>query len=161
MLGSAKIAAINFHPGSPDYPGTGCYNFALFEKAARYGITCHHMKEKVDTGDIIAVSYFDIAPNENVETLKLKSMNHMLMCFSDIIQMIYNKQELPVLAEKWRRKPFTRKQLDRLCRVDPLESGEENELRIKATFYPGADGPYVQINDRKFVLQAEERKPIV
>jgi hypothetical protein len=43
-------AAINFHPGSSDYPGSGCYNFALYEGARDYGPVCHHMLERVDTG---------------------------------------------------------------------------------------------------------------
>lgn len=89
ILNSAKNAAINFHPGSPDYPGSGCYNFALYENSKKYGVTVHHMKEKVDTGDIIMTSYFDISPFETVETLKLKSMNHLLLCFEKILSYIY------------------------------------------------------------------------
>lgn len=162
LLNSAKIAAINFHPGSPDYPGTGCYNFAIYEKAIKYGITCHHMNEKVDTGDIIKVRYFDMAPNESVESLKLKSMNHMLLCFTEIIEMIYNNQDLPASQEKWKRKAFTRKQLDELCQID-LKNDDENEinLKIRATYYPGAKGPYVRINNNNFILQADGREPII
>ncbi len=52
LLNSAQKAAINFHPGPPDYPGTGCYNFALYEGTKKYGVTAHHMEKKVDTGNI-------------------------------------------------------------------------------------------------------------
>ena len=31
--------ALNFHPGPREYPGTGCYNFALYEGAREYGCT--------------------------------------------------------------------------------------------------------------------------
>src|SRR5687768_15282057 len=55
LLERAKKAAINFHPASPDYPGIGCNNFALYDNATEYGATCHHMAPKVDTGGIIAV----------------------------------------------------------------------------------------------------------
>jgi len=27
-----KINSFNFHPGPPEYPGFGCYNFALLDK---------------------------------------------------------------------------------------------------------------------------------
>ena len=54
LLDRAKVAAINFHPGPPEYPGTGCYNFALYEGATKYGVTCHHMAASVDAGAIIA-----------------------------------------------------------------------------------------------------------
>lgn len=162
LINSVEIAAINFHPGSPDYPGTGCYNFALYEKAARYGITCHHMKAKVDTGDIIKVRYFDIAPNESVESLKLKSMNHMLLCFSEVIEDIYHNRGLPVSGEKWKREPFTRKQLNELCRIEPTtDTKEEINLRIRSTYYPGAGGAYIEIDGNTFNLVADDRKPIV
>ncbi len=160
---SAKTAAINFHPGSPDYPGTGCYNFAIYEKAVRYGVTCHHMEEGIDSGDIIKTSYFTIAPNESVESLKLKSMNHLLMCFSEIIEIIYNNQELPRSDEKWsRKKALTRKQLDELSIMDLTSMDkEEAALRIRATYYPGFDAPYAEIGGNKFVYSGEKRKPIV
>ncbi|MFW8746219.1 formyltransferase family protein, partial [Mesorhizobium japonicum] len=66
LLSNASFAAINFHPGSPDYPGTGCTNFAVYEGAKEYGITCHHMKAGVDSGDIIAVKRFSINEDDTV-----------------------------------------------------------------------------------------------
>ncbi|MCK5346414.1 MAG: hypothetical protein KAR20_23550, partial [Candidatus Heimdallarchaeota archaeon] len=41
---------INFHPGPPEYPGIGCFNFALYDEANEYGVTAHIMEEKVDSG---------------------------------------------------------------------------------------------------------------
>ncbi|HPJ26379.1 MAG TPA: formyltransferase family protein, partial [Synergistaceae bacterium] len=55
LLKTAEKGAINFHPASPEYPGIGCNNFALYENAEQYGVTCHHMAPAVDTGAIIAV----------------------------------------------------------------------------------------------------------
>ena len=57
LIERAKIAAINFHPGSPAYPGSGCYNFALYNQAEQYGVTCHHLVKRVDSGDIISQKY--------------------------------------------------------------------------------------------------------
>ena len=53
--------AINFHPASTDYPGSGCYNFALYDNAPEYGATCHHMLPKVDTGLVIDERRFPAA----------------------------------------------------------------------------------------------------
>src|SRR4030066_251191 len=58
LLSRVRKAAINFHPASPAYPGIGCNNFALYEDAKEYGVTCHHMASKGDTGAIIAVKRF-------------------------------------------------------------------------------------------------------
>ncbi len=60
LLERARRAAVNFHPASPDYPGIGCNNFALYENAAEYGVTCHHMAPRVDSGEIIAVRRFPV-----------------------------------------------------------------------------------------------------
>ena len=60
VIQSAQKGAINFHPASPDYPGIGCNNYALYENASEYGATCHHMAGKVDTGKIIAVKRFPV-----------------------------------------------------------------------------------------------------
>lgn len=162
LLKTVQKAAINFHPGSPKYPGTGCYNFALYEQAKEYGITCHHMKEKVDTGDIIMTSYFEISPEETVESLKLKSMNHMLFCFEKIINKIYNTKDLPISKEKWLRKAFTRKQLEELCYIEPdCIDKKEVALKVKSTYYPGMQGAFTIIGEEKFYIPFENRKPIV
>ena len=50
VLESTKIANINFHPGPPDYPGSGCTNFALYNQEQEYGVTCHYMASVVDLG---------------------------------------------------------------------------------------------------------------
>lgn len=162
LLNAAQKAAINFHPGSPDYPGTGCYNFALYEESRKYGITVHHMEEKVDTGKIIMTSYFDISPHETVETLKLKSMNHLLYCFEQITSRIAHGLPLPVSTEEWRRRPFTRKEMYGLFEIDPLKhDNAEIERRIRAATYPTADGAFINASGQRFYLPHEERKPIV
>lgn len=162
ILRSAQKASINFHPGSPNYPGTGCYNFALYERSKQYGVTVHHMTEKVDTGDIIMVSYFNISQFETVETLKLKSMNHLLFCFEKIISYISSDIPLPTSNEIWRRKPFTRKEMYNMFEIDPKRHDKgEIERRIKAASYPASSGAFVTAGDHKFYFPYESRKPIV
>ena len=46
IIKKAEIAAINFHPGSPKYPGSGCYNFAIYNGEKEYGVTCHFLSKK-------------------------------------------------------------------------------------------------------------------
>lgn len=162
LLRSAQKAAINFHPGSPNYPGTGCYNFALYEGCKQYGVTVHHMEEKVDSGDIIMTSYFDISKFETVETLKLKSMNHLLYCFEKIVSCISSDIPLPTSDETWQRKPFTRKEMYDLFEIDPQRHDKcEIERRITAASYPANPGAFVTVNDYKFYFPYDRRKPIV
>ena len=91
LLDKAKELAINFHPASPDYPGIGCINFALYENAKEYGSTCHHMNSKVDSGNIIKVVRFPIYPSDNVETLLTRTYDHQLTLFYEITNYLYIK----------------------------------------------------------------------
>lgn len=162
LLDSAQKAAINFHPGSPEYPGTGCYNFALYEGAKEYGVTVHHMEEKVDSGNIIMTSYFDVSPYESVETLKLKSMNHLLFCFEKIVHCISEGISLPTSDETWKRKPFTRKEMYELFEIDLSKyDREEIEKRIRAAEYPGSPGAFITAGGHKFYVPYPDRKPLV
>lgn len=162
ILESARKGAINFHPGSPEYPGIGCYNFALYENSKRYGVTVHYMEEKVDTGDIIMTSYFDMAPFDSVEILKLKSMNHLLYCFEKILSYILYDKPLPLSKEKWTRRPFTRKEMFELFRIEPFKHDkDEIEKRIRAATYPSNTGAFVMVAGHKFYLPYDERNPII
>ena len=60
LLKKVNKAAINFHPGPPEYRGTGCVNYALYENSKFYGCTAHLINEKVDNGKIIDVKKFNI-----------------------------------------------------------------------------------------------------
>ena len=57
--------AINFHPGPPDYPGSGMINWALYDQCESFGVTAHLMNEKVDNGKILKVKRFKISKTRN------------------------------------------------------------------------------------------------
>lgn len=152
LLENARIAAINFHPGSPDYPGTGCTNFALYHGAKEYGVTCHYMKATVDTGDIIKVSRFPLQPSDTVYDVTMHCYDLIEQLFYEIMEKLGKGEELPASGEKWTRKAYTRKELNELCEIKPDMPEEEIERRIRATTYekPWA---FVRIANRIFKLQ--------
>ena len=43
---------------------------------------------------------------------------------------------------KWERKPYTRKELNDLCKLSKKMSDEEITKRVKATTFPGKPGPH-------------------
>ena len=135
LIKRAKNAAINFHPASPEYPGIGCNNFALYENAKEYGVTCHYMKAKVDTGKIIAVKRFPVFVNDNVETLLLRTYDFQLVLFYEIIGKIINGENLPESSEKWSREPFMRKDFNKLHKITVDMDTEEVTRRVRATNY--------------------------
>jgi len=72
---------INFHPGPPEYPGIGCFNYAIYDSAKQFGATAHIMKPKVDTGEIIGVNRFPMTNTRNRRNLKYKNIRGSINTF--------------------------------------------------------------------------------
>jgi methionyl-tRNA formyltransferase len=143
---------INFHPGAEKYGGFG-YNFALYNHDDQYGVLCHHMTEKLDAGDIIAVRYFPIDPNDTVESLREISHIHLLQLFREILLKIKNGEELPTSKVKW-QKYYSRKDFLSLCEIPKDASLMEIKKRIQATYFPeGKDRPYIKVDHMKFYFK--------
>ncbi|MDZ4390666.1 MAG: formyltransferase family protein [Gemmatimonadales bacterium] len=149
--------AINFHPASKDYPGIGCYNFALYEGATTYGAICHFMAAKVDTGDIIDERRFAIFDGDTVETLKLRTMVTMLSMFHDLVSRLAEGAEIQPNGMAWPRRPFTRRELNALTIVSPDMPESEVERRVRATTYPGFPGAVVRVGGRDFYSSVPTR----
>lgn len=153
--------AINFHPGSTDYPGIGCYNFALYEGAAEFGAVCHHMLAKVDSGPVISERRFPVAPDESVETLKLRTMETMIAMFREIVDLIAAGRPLPRAELHWTRRPFTRREMEALKVIEHDMPQEEIDRRVRATVYPSRPGPVMRLADGgTYAFPIPDRPPI-
>ncbi len=153
LLDAARLA-LNFHPGNANYPGIGAYNFALYEGADEYGAVCHHMAARVDTGAIVIERNFAVDPEERVETLKLKTMGVMLEMFEEIVGQLARGLEPSEAPIAWRRRPFTRRELETLCQLTPAMDEEEMRRRIRAVAYPGFPGARIEIAGTTFHAEA-------
>jgi methionyl-tRNA formyltransferase len=149
LLKRAKKAAINFHPASPEYPGIGCTNFALYDNATQYGVTCHHMAGKVDSGSIIAVKRFPIFPEDGVDALLKRTYVNQIELFYEIVRIMAEGGDLPESSEKWTRAPFTRDQFNGLFKITPDMNKEEIARRVRAVSYREFQ-PYLEIEGFKF-----------
>ena len=159
VLARSEVA-INFHSGPREYPGVGCYNFALYENALEYGAVCHHMVREVDAGPIIVERRFHIRDEESVESLKFRTMIELMPIFHEIVTLVASEKPLPRADVNWFRPAFTRKQLDELGTVTPDMSDDEIRSRLRAMTYPGYPGLRVQIGGIEFETPAPGRKPI-
>lgn len=155
VLRNTRLWNINFHPGPPEYPGIGCYNFALYNCENIYGVTAHLMEKKVDTGKIIGVKRFQLLHDDDALNISLKSYDAMLSLFYEVVDNILKLNRLPICDETWKRKPYTRQELEELCRIDPTMSEQEVKRRIRATTYPEMPGTYIKIHGYKFVYNSE------
>ena len=150
VLDKTKRWNINFHPGPPEYPGIGCFNFAIFDSAKHFGATAHIMEPKVDTGEIIGVKRFSMIEKETVETLSKKTYEAQLSLYKDIIDYIMVNNCLPKCDETWKRKPFTRSELEYLATIKMNMSEKEIEERIRATYYTGKPAPFIELHGHRF-----------
>lgn len=150
ILEKTALWNINFHPAPPEYPGIGCFNFALYNAEKTYGVTVHHMAAKVDTGKLIAVKRFPLLETDSVYSLSIKSYGYMLSLFFEIVDLILTKRSLPETDDTWKQRPYTRKELEELCRITLDMREEEIKRRIRATTYPGMPGAYLEVFGCKF-----------
>jgi len=150
VLNNTKKWNINFHPGPPEYPGIGCFNFAIYDSAKLFGVTAHLMEPRVDTGKIIGVKRFSMTKKETVESLSIKTYSAQLDLYKEIFKYIEINDSLPEINENWKRKPYKRNELEQLATIDSNMNIKEIDKRIRATYYPGKPAPFTQLGGYRF-----------
>jgi len=139
LINKAKIAAINFHPGTPNYRGIGCVNYALYENAKYYGSTCHLITEKIDKGQILNVQKFRLKKDDTVHSTLEKTYKVMFPQAKFILNYLFrDKNNLEKLIKKnkkikWSNKIKKLKDLNKLYEVKINCSKKELEKKIRST----------------------------
>ena len=141
LIEKAKIAAVNFHPAPPEYPGSGCVNFALFEESKKYGVTAHLMNESIDSGEILSCKRFPIIKNDNLESLLTRTHKELFILFTSFISNLdrvgheyINELKNKNKKEKWSGKARRIKELNSLQIIDKDTNREDLEKIIRATY---------------------------
>lgn len=156
LLEKANVASLNFHPGPPDYPGIGCTNFAIYNEEKTFGVTCHHMDEKVDAGAIVEVRHFPLFETDSVKTLTDRCYHHLFALFVSVISDCIADKKLASSPETWTRKPYTRKQLNELCRIELDMEQKEIAKRVRAAAFPGHPGAFLELHGIRFQAQDKD-----
>ncbi|MFI1102234.1 formyltransferase family protein [Streptomyces melanogenes] len=112
-LKRARRGALNFRPGPPDIRGVGMYEVALARSADTFGVTCHHMVERVDAGPIVEVERFPVAEGATGTALGEEAAARAYLQFLRLMPLVVNGAELPVSTEEWRGPLHTWAQLRR------------------------------------------------
>ena len=64
LISLGRVGCLNFHPAPlPDFRGVGGYNVAILEGLSSWGVSCHFVDERFDTGDVVEVERFPIDPH--------------------------------------------------------------------------------------------------
>ena len=151
-----KINSFNFHPGPPEYPGFGCYNFAMLDKVNFYGSTLHIINDKFDSGKIINVKKFKFSYKKfNLEKLIRKTHENVIKQAKDFINDIQNKKLKIEGNLKWKKKAYTKKEFE-TAREIKLNDTRKNILKkIKAFSYKNYESVYLNFKGLKFELKKQ------
>lgn len=156
VLNNAALMAMNFHPGPPEYPGIGCTNFAVYHGVKEYGVTCHHMLAKVDTGKIIMVKRFPVYQHDTVYAITQRCYTLILNLFYEVFDYIIQGKPVPQSSENWTRRPYLRKELNWLCKITPDMNIDEINRRIKATNFV-KHWAFMQVGNNVFKLVDDKK----
>jgi methionyl-tRNA formyltransferase len=163
LIDKANIAAINFHPAPPEYPGSGCINFALYDEVSEYGVTAHIMNELVDNGEILEVRSFPVTPSDNLSSVLARTHSELLNLCSDFISGIYSQGEAFVNekitkseTEVWCGKARLLKELADLQKISPDISEKELKRVVRATYIQGYPLT-IELHGFKFLLELDEK----
>lgn len=69
-LDAMSLEPVNIHPAPPEYPGRRALEFALHDRVESYGVTAHVMTLPVDSGPILSVQRFPLAPTMTEEAVR-------------------------------------------------------------------------------------------
>lgn len=164
LLERARLAPINFHPAPPEFPGSGCVNFALYEGAPSYGVTAHVMNERVDNGTILAVRRFPIEPGDDVASLLERTHAALFALFREVTSGIardgtryLDALRRDAASERWRGTARRIRELEALQTIDPSISREELDRIVRAT-YTEAFPPRIVLHGHEFVLRRPPKR---
>ena len=133
ILNRLTSPAYNFHPGPPAYPGIFPSVFALYDRAAQFGITLHEMAPRIDSGAIVAVDTFSI-PKEwdrlQLDTATFNSLQDLLSRTAP--QLAHIDEPLPTTSNTWTGALRTRKEFEDLCHLPENTSESEFARRYRA-----------------------------
>jgi hypothetical protein len=158
VLDLLGYGACNFHPGPPSYPGFSPAQFAVYDRASRFGATAHFMVPRVDEGAIFDVGLFDVPPGTGVADLEWRSFRELALLFWRNAERLACDEDLPApLPLAWSGEKSSRRKYRALCELPP-DIGEDELGRRLAAFGGGYFGirPAVTLHGARFVLASPE-----
>ena len=132
VLSRLKGPGYNFHAASPEYPGRDPHHFAVYDTAGRYGATAHELAARVDSGRVIGVEWFEVAPSTPPQALREAAIEAAFRLYGTLMPRILRREQIPAAGVEWSEHIRTRKEFLEMCRISPTIDREEFERRYFA-----------------------------
>ena len=160
LLDSTKHFNINFHPGSPKYPGSGGINLALLNGDKEFGVTAHLMDEKVDAGQIIECRNFNIKDSDDLLILLDRTHDFLFCLFLELTTKLsehgnqFINESIKNNCYAWSEKKTNISEIDKLQTISANISKSELENRIRSLNHPNFPLE-VNIHDYVFTIKGK------
>jgi methionyl-tRNA formyltransferase len=153
LITLGRIGCLNFHPAPlPDLRGLGGYNVAILEGRDEWGVSCHFVDERFDTGDLVEVERFAIDPlGTTAFSLDLASQERLLGLFRRVMAEVLAGQSLP-RSPQGDGRYVAREEFEELRRVRP---GDDLGRKLRAFWYPPHPGAVIELDGRLLTLVDE------
>jgi methionyl-tRNA formyltransferase len=153
LLSLGRVGCLNFHPAPlPDYRGVGGYNVAILEGLTDWGVSCHFVDERFDTGDLVEVERFAIDQQaETALSLDRKSQEHLLGVFERVLRRLLDGEQLP-REPQGEGRYVSRSEFEQLRVVRP---GDDLARKLRAFWYPPWPGAVVELDGHRLTLVDE------
>ena len=153
LISLGRIGCLNFHPAPlPDFRGVGGYNVAILEGLSSWGVSCHFVDERFDTGDVVEVARFPVDPHaETAFSLDLESQEHLLGLFERVLGRALDGEQL-ARAPQSDDRYVSRAEFEDLRVVRP---GDDLDRKLRAFWYPPWPGAVVEVDGRRLTLVDE------
>jgi methionyl-tRNA formyltransferase len=153
LISLGRIGCLNFHPAPlPDFRGLGGINVAILEGCEEWGVSCHFVDERFDSGDLVEVERFAIDGRaETAFSLDLESQERLLGLFERVIRLALSGRELP-RAPQGKGRYVSREEFEALRTVRP---GDDLERKVRAFWYPPYPGAELELEGRRLTLVDE------
>jgi methionyl-tRNA formyltransferase len=153
LISLGRIGCLNFHPAPlPEMRGLGGLNVAILEGHDQWGVSCHFVDERFDTGDLVQVDRFPIDPDtETAFSLDLLSQERLLTLFQRVMVRALAGEELPREPQREGRYVDSA-EFEALRTVRP---GDDLERKLRAFWYPPYPGAVIELDGRHLTLVDE------
>lgn len=154
LINSAKVFAINFHPGTPKYPGSCALNISLMNNEKYFGTVTHLMNNKFDSGKILFFDKYTLNYKLSLERQIDISRNFSSKIFRKRVKLLIQNKILENEIDNliWNKKTYTTQYINKLQVVDSKISKIDLEKRLKWVHHKNFP-LYTIICGKKFYLK--------
>ncbi len=156
-INRAATLAVNLHLAPlPEYRGCNQFSFAIMDEVREFGVTLHQIDTRIDHGAVLFESRFSVPENcwvnELYELTFVAAMDLFKSSLADLVQGRYEKTPQAALLDKRSTSLHFRDEISTLKVISLEEPEALIQKKIRATYMPGFEPPYVLVDGQKFLL---------